>query len=61
MLDCINIFTSDVFNLLIHGDVNKNAFCNLVMFAVFEAQFGSYVNKAAISVYMMYNNCNYFR
>jgi hypothetical protein len=31
MLDCINIFSSDVFKSLIHGDVNKTVCCNLVM------------------------------
>jgi hypothetical protein len=31
VLDCINIFISDVFKSLIHGDVNNKAFCNLVM------------------------------
>ncbi len=31
MLDCINIFISDIFKSLIHGDVDKMAFFNLVM------------------------------
>ncbi len=31
LLDCINIFISDVFTSLIHGDVNKTVCCSLVM------------------------------
>ncbi len=45
MLDCINIFTSAVFESLTHGDVDKKTFCNSVMIAVFEAQVVSYVNS----------------